>query len=139
MITKTIPIIRTRIFIRYAMKQGILFWVWQKVNGNSDNNMIKVSQCRESHCRKNTSIKNPRKSKRARDLSRTVNRLSKDNYNRVHQVYHFHLSRWVDWEDPGFELMYCIWQFGIQLRELAIWKDLTNKIVIQKNCRKKKS
>ena len=32
---------------------GISFWVWQKVNGNWDNNTIWVSQCRESHCTKN--------------------------------------------------------------------------------------
>ena len=43
MITKTIPV-RTRIVKTYAMKQGITFWVWQKVNGNWDNNMIRISK-----------------------------------------------------------------------------------------------
>ena len=43
MITKTIPI-STRI----DMKQGILFWVYWKVNENWDNNMIRISQWREA-------------------------------------------------------------------------------------------
>ena len=49
--------VSTRIVIGYAMKWGILFWVWWKVNGNWDNNMIRISQWRESHCRTNTSIR----------------------------------------------------------------------------------
>ena len=61
MITKTIPI-STRLVIRYPMKGGILLWIWWKVNGN--NNMIKIFQWRESHCRTNTSIRRI-KSKRA--------------------------------------------------------------------------
>ena len=56
MITNTIPI-STRIVISYAIKQGILLWIWWKVNGYWYNNMIKISQWRESHCRANTSIK----------------------------------------------------------------------------------
>ena len=47
MITKTIPI-STRIVISYAMKQGIPFWVWWKVNGNWDNNMIRIYKWRET-------------------------------------------------------------------------------------------
>ena len=46
---KTIPI-STRIVIRYAIKR------WE-VNGNWDNNIISISQCRESHCRTNTSVR----------------------------------------------------------------------------------
>ena len=45
MITKTIPI-STRIVTCYAIKQGILLWIWWKVNGK-----------KESHCRTNTSIR----------------------------------------------------------------------------------
>ena len=56
MIMKIIPI-STRIIISYAMKQGILLIIWWKVNGNWDNNMIRISQWRESHCRTNTSIR----------------------------------------------------------------------------------
>ena len=48
MVMKTIPI-STRIVISYAMKRGILFWVYWKVNGNWDNNMIRISQWKESH------------------------------------------------------------------------------------------
>ena len=42
-VTKTVPI-STRIVKSYAMKKGILLWKWWKVNGNSDNNMIRTSQ-----------------------------------------------------------------------------------------------
>ena len=48
MITKTNPI-STRIVISFVMKRGIPFWVWRKVNGNSNNNMIRIRidiQCR---------------------------------------------------------------------------------------------
>ena len=62
MIRKAIPI-STRIVICYAMKHGILFWVCWKVNGNWDNNIIRISQWRESHCRTNTSARR-KKSKR---------------------------------------------------------------------------
>ena len=56
MIRKTFPI-STRIVTSYAMKRGIPLTIWWKVNGNSDNNMIRISQWRESHCRTNTSIR----------------------------------------------------------------------------------
>ena len=56
MVTKTIPS-STRIVVSYAMRRGIPFSVYWKVNGNSDNNMIKISQWRESHSRRNTSIR----------------------------------------------------------------------------------
>ena len=42
MIMKSIPII-TRIVISYAVKWGILLWIWWKVNGNWDKNMIRIS------------------------------------------------------------------------------------------------
>ena len=53
---KTIQI-STRIVMTYAMKQGIPLWIWWKVSWNWDNNMIRISQWRESHCRTNTSIR----------------------------------------------------------------------------------
>ena len=56
MITKTIPI-STRIVISYVMKQGIPLWISWKVNGNWDNNMIRILQWGESHCRTNTSVR----------------------------------------------------------------------------------
>ena len=83
MITKTIPI-SMRIVISYAMKWGILLWISWKVNGNWDNNMIRISQWRESHCRTNTSIRRKKEIQKSRtvritvwDLSRKVNHLSK--------------------------------------------------------------
>ena len=56
MITNTIPN-RSRIVISYVMKQGIPLWIWWKVNGNWDINMIKIFQLKESICRTNTSIR----------------------------------------------------------------------------------
>ena len=53
MITNTIPN-RSRIVISYVMKQGIPLWIWWKVNGNWDNNLIRIFQCMENHCRTNT-------------------------------------------------------------------------------------
>ena len=44
----------TRIVISYLMKQ---FWVYSEVSWNRDNNMIKISEWGETHCRTNTSIK----------------------------------------------------------------------------------
>ena len=63
MIMKTVPI-TTRIVISNVMEWGIPLWIWWKVSGNSDKNMIKISQWRESHCRTNTSVRR-NKSKRA--------------------------------------------------------------------------
>ena len=63
---------------------GISFWVWWKVNGNWDNNMIRISQWRESHCRTNTSIRRKKEIQKSRtiritvrDQSRKVNHLNK--------------------------------------------------------------
>ena len=44
---------------------GIPCWVWGNVSGNWDNNMIRISPWRESHCRTNASIRRWHKSKRA--------------------------------------------------------------------------
>ena len=64
MVKKTVPI-SARIVISYAMKRGIALWVWRKVNGNWDNNMIRISQWRESHCRQILASEERHKSKRA--------------------------------------------------------------------------
>ena len=40
-IMKPIPINR-EIVKSCTMKKGIPFWVWRKVNGNQDNNMLKI-------------------------------------------------------------------------------------------------
>ena len=45
-IWKTAPT-GTRIVINYAMRWAISCWVWGKVNGNLDNNMIKISLATE--------------------------------------------------------------------------------------------
>ena len=56
LITKTISI-SMRIVISYAMRWGILLWIWWNINGNWDNNISRVSQWRESHCRIHTSMR----------------------------------------------------------------------------------
>ena len=83
MIMKTIPI-STRVVISYSMKWDILFWVSWKVNANWDNNMIRISQWRKSHCRTNTSVRRKKEIQKSRsvrvkvtDSSRKVNYLSK--------------------------------------------------------------
>ena len=79
MITKTMPI-STRIVISYAMKQVIPFWVYWKVNGNWDNNLIWISRWRENHCRTNTNSRRNKSIQKSsnvritvRDPSRKVN------------------------------------------------------------------
>ena len=81
MITKTIPI-STRIVISYVMKWGILLWIWSKVNGNWDNNMIRLFHWRGSYCRTNTSDRIKKKIQKSRttritvwDMIRKVNHL----------------------------------------------------------------
>ena len=83
MITKTVQI-RMRTVISYAMKRGIPLWIWWKINGNWDSNLISISQWRESHCRTNNSVRRTKpiqKNKTMRitvwDRSRKVNHLSK--------------------------------------------------------------
>ena len=110
MITKIIPI-STRIVISNEVKWGILFWVWWKVNGNWDDNMIRTSQWRESHgtiVEQILASEDRNKSKRAetvrvtvRNLSRKVNHLNEvirngKIYSKVHQVYQFHQNRLVN-------------------------------------------
>ena len=88
-ITKTVPLSK-RIVISYVMKWPILLWIWWKVFGNWDKNMIRITQWRESHCRTNTSIsrkKQIQKSKTVRatvwDPSRKLNHLSKPVWDRT--------------------------------------------------------
>ena len=99
---KTIPF-SMRIVISYAMKQGILFWVWRKVNGNWDNNMMRLSQWRVSNCRTDTIIRR-NKSKRSGlcesqweiqvgKLIIWVRSFEIKDYNRVHQAYQLHQNR----------------------------------------------
>ena len=74
--TKTVPV-STKIVINYVMKQGILLWIWWKGNGNWDNNMIRISQWRESHCRTNTRVRRNKQIQKNRALSITVWDLSR--------------------------------------------------------------
>ena len=88
MITNTTPI-SMRTVISNVIKQGIPLLVYWKVNGNWDNNMIRISEWRESHRRTNTSVrrnKQIQKSSTIRitvwDPSRKVNHLSKIIWDR---------------------------------------------------------
>ena len=71
MITNTVPI-STRIIISYVMKGGILFLVCWKVNGNRDDNMIRIFQWRESQCKTNTSIRRKKEIQKSRTVRVTV-------------------------------------------------------------------
>ena len=71
MATKAIPI-STRIVRNYATKRDIPSWIWWKVNGNWDNNMIRISQRRENHCRTNTSIRRKKEIQKSRTMKITV-------------------------------------------------------------------
>ena len=88
MIMKIVPI-STRTVIRYAMKRGILLWIWWKVNGNWDNNMIRIFQWRESHCRTNSRVGRKKEIEKSRTVRITfwvpngkVNHLSKVVWDR---------------------------------------------------------
>ena len=85
MIMKTVPIsTRIIIIISNVTKWSIPLWIWWRINGNCNNNMIRISQWRESHCRTNTKVR--RKSRTMRitiwDPSRKVNYLSKVIWDR---------------------------------------------------------
>ena len=98
MIMKTVPI--STLVIGYVMKQGIPLWIWWKVNRNWDNNMLGISQWRESHGRTHTSVRR-KKSKKAElwesqfgilvgNVTIWVRSFEIFNYNKVHQIYQFH-------------------------------------------------
>ena len=83
MITRTVPI-STRIVVSYTKKRSIPLWVWRRVNGNWDNNMIRISEWRESHCKTDTSFRRCKQIQKSRtvrvtvrDPGRKVNHLSK--------------------------------------------------------------
>ena len=71
MITKTIPI-STRIVISYAMKRDIMLLIWWRVNVNCDNNMIRNSEWRESHCRTNNSVRRKKEIQKSRTMRITT-------------------------------------------------------------------
>ena len=88
MITKIIPI-STRIVTSHTMKWGFLLWIWWNVNENWENNMIRVSQWRESHFKANASVRRKKEIQNSRtmritvwDPSRRVKYLSKDIWDR---------------------------------------------------------
>ena len=56
LITMTVPISR-RIVISNVIKWGIPLLIWWKVNENWYNNMIRIFQWWEKHCRTNTSVR----------------------------------------------------------------------------------
>ena len=64
MITKTVPI-DTRLVINCVMERDISFYVWRKVSGNWDNNMIRISRRRETTVEQILGLEEGKKSKRA--------------------------------------------------------------------------
>ena len=87
-ITKTIPI-STKIVMSYVMERIFPFWVWWKVNGDWDRNMLRNLQWRESHCRTNTSNIKGKYIQKNRAMKSKVHHFIKVTwvYNRVQQVY----------------------------------------------------
>ena len=87
MITKTIPV-STRLVISCAMKRDIPLWIWWKVNGNWENNMIRIFQWRKTIVEQILASEEINKFKRARlwesvwDPSRKVSHLSKVVWDR---------------------------------------------------------
>ena len=97
MITKTIPI-SSRIVKSYAMKCGISFWLWWKVNGNWKKNMISISQWMESYCKTNTRVGRKKEIQMNRTVKVTVRNPTRKvkvtwDLSRVHQVYWFYQNR----------------------------------------------
>ena len=62
MITKTVPI-DTRLIINCVMERDISFYVWRKVSGNWDNNMIRISRRRETTVEQILGLEEGKKSK----------------------------------------------------------------------------
>ena len=71
--------ISMRIVISYAMKWDILLRIWWKVNGNWDNNIFRIFQWRESHCRTNTSVWRKKEIQKSRTMIITVWDLSRND------------------------------------------------------------
>ena len=88
MIMKTTPI-SANVAISIAMQWGIPLSLWWKVNGNWGINMIRISWCRESHCRINTRVRRKKEMQKRStvritiwDLSRNVTHLNKVIWDR---------------------------------------------------------
>ena len=100
MIAKIISI-STRIVISYTMKWDILFWLWKKVNGNWNNNIVRISQMRKSYWRINTSVGKKKFKRAGQSESQSGIWVGKlmiwvmlfKIINRVHQVYQFHQNK----------------------------------------------
>ena len=98
MITKTAPT-STKIVISSEMKWGILFWVWQKVNGNWDNSMIIVKQILGSEEVNKFKWPGPWKLQSEIQLGMLTTWVTSFqiwdylNYSRVHQFFQFHQNR----------------------------------------------
>ena len=90
MIKKTVPFRKS--IIKYCALI-IYLRVWRKVNGNWDNNWIRISEERERQCRTNTRVKRNKyiQKRNPRTIWEKAFRI-KDK-NRVHKVYQFHQNR----------------------------------------------
>ena len=81
-ITKIVSICM-RIVMSFAMKRAIPFWVRRKVNGNRENNGIRISYRRESHGRTNTGV---RRKEEIYYHSRTVRVTARDSSGKVNHL-----------------------------------------------------
>ena len=96
MIMKTVPI-SMRIVVSCAVKSGILFWTWRKVNGNwtnCDQNFYDQNFLMErNHCRTKTGVRRKKQIQNSRsarviisDPSRKGNHLSKMIWDRLTRI-----------------------------------------------------
>ena len=120
MLMKTIPI-STRIVTSYAMEPDIPFSVWRKVNGNWDNNMIKISQGSEGHCKSNATIESKKSKRAGLGGSQSVTQVEK-------------LTIWV----RSFEIRAVrSWMLkSPKTKHICTWVDWENVIYVKKSCTK---
>ena len=127
-----------------AMKKTTPLWVGRQVIGNWDNNMIRISQWREIHCKTKTRVGRKKINLEECDCenhsqgsvwpklnhqsivvwdSKIIIELTKSSSTRIRVVMMYvkvskdkHSSRWVDWEN----LIYVRWN---SINKCAQWSD----------------
>ena len=86
-----------RLVMSYAMKRCIPFWVWQKVNENWNNNMIRMSKLRKATVEQILAAE-------GRNKPKIVGLWESQSGIRVHQIYQFHQNRFTSLYDELLSL-----------------------------------
>ena len=139
MIMKTIPI-STRIVISYAVKWNILFWVWQKISGNWENN-IRISQWRV-HYRTNSSIRRNKSIQISRTVRVTVRDLCRKDYKLIiwfHNLFQRYIYMFfLNWKEYVCLLLSRVFlSFRFSFSQLVKWHTFINylHIILLKECK----